>query len=73
MLQGVPAKAEGFQPLIGTNQKNITPIIIPVLLSSGGIEEGIFESLNGLEYKIQNKFLMPNQRIVDWISYSANL
>jgi hypothetical protein len=59
------------QKVQNLNQQNITPIIIPVLLSSGGIEKGIFERLNGLEYKIQNKFLMPHQRIVDWISFSA--
>jgi hypothetical protein len=60
------------QKVESLNQQNITPIIIPVLLSSGGIEKGIFERLDGLEYKIQNKFLMPHQRMVDWISYSAN-
>lgn len=53
------------------NQQNISPIIVPVLLSSGGIEKGIFERLEGLQYKIQNKFLMPHQRIIDWISNSA--
>jgi hypothetical protein len=59
------------QKVQSLNQQNIKPIIIPVLLSSGGIEKGIFERLEGLEYKIQDKFLMPHQRIVDWISYSA--
>lgn len=53
------------------NQKSITPVIIPVLLSSGGIEKGIFERLKGLNYKIQTQFLMPHAKIVDWIVFSA--
>jgi hypothetical protein len=53
------------------NENNITPIIIPVLLSSGGIESGIFERLQGLNYKIQEKFLMPDEKMIDWIIYSA--
>ncbi len=53
------------------SNRKITPIIIPVLLAPGGIEKGIFERLRGLDYKIQNKFLMPHSRIADWIVESA--
>lgn len=59
------------EKVIELNQKNITPIIMPILLAAGGIEEGISKRLDGLSYKIQNKFLMPHQRIVAWISSSA--
>ena len=57
--------------ILELNENNITPIIIPVLLSSGGIESGILDRLQGLNYKIQVKFLMPDQNMIDWITYRA--
>ncbi|MGZ3748083.1 MAG: sirohydrochlorin chelatase [Pseudobdellovibrionaceae bacterium] len=53
------------------NNKSITPIISPVLLTEGGIEAALRERLQGLNYKIQNKFILPHSKMVDWIIYQA--
>jgi sirohydrochlorin ferrochelatase len=53
------------------NRRGLTPIVLPVLLSRGGIEDGLIERLSGLRYKIQDRFLMPHQKMVDWIVASA--
>lgn len=53
------------------NQKNIRPLVMPVILSAGGIESGILERLEGLRYSISGKYLMPHTKIVDWLELSA--
>jgi hypothetical protein len=53
------------------NQKNIRPLVIPVILSAGGIESGILERLEGLRYFISREYLMPHTKIIDWLELSA--
>lgn len=53
------------------NQRHLNPIVVPVILSAGGIEEGIFKRLEGLEYVISNRYLMPHQKMIDWIEFRA--
>jgi hypothetical protein len=43
-------------------------LIIPVLLSFGGIEQGIRKRLDGLDYVMAPQAIMPDDRMVDWIA-----
>lgn len=58
--------------VLALNQKGVTPIVMPVLLARGGIEQGLIERLKGLDYKIQSKFILPHQRMVDWLVNAAH-
>jgi hypothetical protein len=42
-------------------------LIVPHLMSFGGIEQGIQKRLEGLEYTMTTQALMPDDRIVSWI------
>jgi len=42
-------------------------LIVPVLLSFGGIEQGIRKRLDGLEYAMAAQALMPDDRLGVWI------
>jgi sirohydrochlorin ferrochelatase len=42
-------------------------LIVPHLLSFGGIEKGIHKRLEGLEYAMASQGLMPDPRLVDWV------
>ena len=44
-----------------------TPLIVPLLLSYGGIEDGLRKRLDGLTYRMPSQALLPDTRIVDWI------
>ena len=46
-------------------------LIVPVLLSYGGIEAGIRERLAGLSYSMSEKALAPDPRLVDWVLAQA--
>ena len=46
-------------------------LIVPHLLSFGGIEQGIRTRLEGLDYTMSSQALMPDDRIVQWILDSA--
>jgi len=45
----------------------LEPLIVPLLLSYGGIEEGIRERLEGLDYRMADQALLPDERIVQWV------
>lgn len=47
--------------------KNQVALVVPLLLSYGGIEEGIRKRLSGLDYKMASQGLLPDNRIVDWV------
>ena len=42
-------------------------LIVPHLMSFGGIEQGIRKRLEGLDYTMTTQALMPDERIVSWI------
>jgi sirohydrochlorin ferrochelatase len=42
-------------------------LIVPHLLSFGGIEKGVLKRLEGLEYTITTQALVPDARIVEWV------
>jgi hypothetical protein len=42
-------------------------LIVPHLMSFGGIEQGVIKRLEGLEYTMTNQAIMPDGRIVQWV------
>jgi sirohydrochlorin cobaltochelatase len=42
-------------------------LIVPLLISFGGIEKGLRERLDGLSYTMANAGLMPDDRLVTWV------
>lgn len=49
-----------------------TVLIVPLLLSYGGIEDGLRKRLAGLPYKMPTQALLPDKRIVNWVIDTAN-
>lgn len=48
-------------------QQGRASLILPVLISMGGIEKGILERIKGLDYIWEGKALLPHPAIADWI------
>jgi sirohydrochlorin ferrochelatase len=48
-----------------------TVLIVPLLLSYGGIEGGLRDRLKGLNYSMASQGLLPDKRIVDWVIAAA--
>ena len=46
-------------------------LIVPHLMSFGGIEQGVRKRLEGLTYTMTEQALMPDDRIVEWVLVSA--
>jgi sirohydrochlorin ferrochelatase len=46
-------------------------LIVPHLMSFGGIEQGVRKRLEGLEYTMTAQALMPDDRIAQWVLASA--
>ena len=46
-------------------------LIVPLLLSYGGIEAGIRKRLDGLDYVMASQGLMPDERLVQWVLNAA--
>jgi sirohydrochlorin cobaltochelatase len=46
-------------------------LIVPHLMSFGGIEQGVRKRLEGLTYTMTEQALMPDDRIVEWVRVSA--
>jgi sirohydrochlorin ferrochelatase len=46
-------------------------LVVPHLLSFGGIEKGVRKRLEGLEYTMTNQALMPDDRLVEWVRLQA--
>lgn len=42
-------------------------LVVPLLLSYGGIERGIKKRLEGLDYTTTNQALLPDDRLVEWV------
>lgn len=42
-------------------------LVVPHLLSFGGIEQGIRKRLDGLEYEMTSQGLIPDARIAEWV------
>ncbi len=50
---------------------NTRVLIVPLLLSYGGIEAGIKDRLEGLDYVMAPQGLMPDDRIAQWVLEAA--
>lgn len=48
-------------------------LIVPVLLSYGGIEDGIRTRLEGLDYAMATAALAPDPRLVEWVRAMAGV
>jgi len=48
------------------NAQKARVLIVPLLLSFGGIEDGINKRLDGLDYTITSQALLPDARIAQW-------
>jgi sirohydrochlorin ferrochelatase len=48
-------------------------LVVPHLLSFGGIERGILKRLEGLEYTIASQALIPDDRLVGWVLEQAGV
>jgi sirohydrochlorin ferrochelatase len=46
-------------------------LIVPLLVSFGGIDKGLRERLQGLSYALPDAALMPDDRLVTWVLASA--
>ncbi|HEU5292388.1 MAG TPA: CbiX/SirB N-terminal domain-containing protein [Cyclobacteriaceae bacterium] len=46
-------------------------IVVPLLLSKGGVEQGIVKRLEGLNYKWSGKVLLPDSKLEDFIEASV--
>jgi hypothetical protein len=42
-------------------------IVVPLLISFGGIEKGLRERLDGLTYTMATSGLMPDDRLAAWV------
>jgi hypothetical protein len=47
-------------------------LIVPHVLSFGGIEQGVKRQLDGLEYAMTPQGLIPDPRIAQWVLESAS-
>ena len=48
-------------------------LIVPLLLSYGGIETGIRKRLDGLDYVMASQGLMPDDRLLQWVLDAAGI
>jgi len=48
-----------------------TVLMVPLLLSYGGIEDGLRKRLDGLPYRMPSQALLPDKRTVDWVIDTA--
>lgn len=53
------------------NAQKARVLIVPLLLSFGGIEEGVKKRLDGLNYTITSQALLPDARISQWVVRSV--
>jgi len=70
-----PVRDAATAHLRGIVQREISAgrrvLIVPLLISFGGIERGLRERLEGLSYTMADAALMPDERLVTWVLASA--
>ena len=60
-----------LRALVERRSKEARVLVVPVLLSFGGIEEGIRKRMTGLDYTMSAQALAPDDRLVTWILETA--
>ena len=58
---------ENLRSLVRQSSKNSQVIVVPLLLSRGGIEKGIVKRLEGLDYRWDGTTLMPDPLISEYV------
>ena len=67
------ATAELRAVVEGAVQEGGSVLIVPLLLSYGGIEVGIRRRLEGLPYRMADQALLPDDRLSKWVLLQANV
>ena len=66
-----PVRDAATEQLRGIVQRELTAgrrvLIVPLLISFGGIERGLRERLDGLSYTMAEAALMPDDRLAAWV------
>lgn len=65
------AQAELREMVKRATDEGAHALIVPLLISFGGIEEGIKKRLEGLEYAICRQGLLPDERLAEWALLAA--
>lgn len=65
------ATAQLRQKLEQVSKQGNMALIVPLLLSYGGIEGGLRKRLDGLTYRMPSQALLPDKRIVRWAVQTA--
>jgi sirohydrochlorin ferrochelatase len=66
------AATEDLRAVVGrVTAEGRRALIVPLLLSYGGVEQGIRRRLVGLDYTMAAQGLMPDDRLLDWVLESA--
>ena len=65
------ATAELRAVVEGAVQEGKSVLIVPLLLSYGGIEAGIRRRLEGLTYRMADQALLPDERLSEWVLMQA--
>ena len=65
------ATAELRAVVEGVVEEGKSVLIVPLLLSYGGIEAGIRRRLEGLPYRIAQQALLPDERLYQWVLMQA--
>jgi sirohydrochlorin ferrochelatase len=55
------------------SQEGKRVLVVPLLLSFGGIEQGIRGRLEGLQYEMSTQALLPDDRIIQWVLLQAGV
>lgn len=63
---------EHLRGLVRQSGKQGDVIVVPLLLSKGGVEQGMVKRLEGLNYKWNGKTLLPDPKIAQFIESSVN-
>ncbi len=58
---------EHLRALVRQASREGEVLVVPLLLASGGVEEGIWERLKGLQYRRSEQMLLPHPLITEWI------
>jgi hypothetical protein len=71
-----PARHAATTQLRGLVQRELSTgrrvLIVPLLISFGGIEKGLRERLDGLAYTLAESALMPDDRMAAWVLAMAD-
>ena len=66
------AAAAEFRGLVSAaKSEGKRALIVPLLLSYGGIEQGLRKRLEGLDYRIASQGLLPDPRLAEWVEESV--